>query len=353
MKPKEAELCDQVKASLVKTLQQIPLDAKPADFTLSLEGRAADFVLRVSGSFGEKTLVGDFRRSGQPRFIRDGVEALRKYLGTLEGAYGVVTAPYISPDGAELCRLEGVGYADLAGNCRISFGTVHVERTGLPNPYAKDYRRELRSLYTPKCERVLRVLLEEPGRKWSTLPLAAAAGVSPALISKIRKALVNREWLGGGHGGFTLRSALPLLAEWAANYRWDRNAVGRYYSPEDSAAAERRLAERCAARGVHCCMTGFSAAARLAPMVNDGRTFAYVERGAAGIAEEAGLKPVPSGANVMLITPYDEGVFIGALEVDGATVASPYQTYLDLTALGGRGAEAAEAVLEQRIRPRW
>ncbi len=54
-----------------------------------------------------------------------------------------------------------------------------------------------------------------------------------------------------------------------------------------------------------------------------------------------------------LVEPYDDGVFYAVREVDGLGVASPVQLYLDLQAARGRGEEAANAVLEQAIKPSW
>jgi hypothetical protein len=72
-------------------------------------------------------------------------------------------APYISPVSAEICRKEGVGYLDLAGNCRLSFENVFIRREGIHNPFA--VKRDLRSLYAAKSARVLRVLLMR-NREW-------------------------------------------------------------------------------------------------------------------------------------------------------------------------------------------
>lgn len=67
-----------------------------------------------------------------------------------------------------------------------------------------------------------------------------------------------------------------------------------------------------------------------------------------------GLKEVPSGANVTLLSPYDDGVFYGgAAEVDGLRIASPIQVYLDLIGYRGRGEEAATFVLEQVVEHTW
>ena len=42
-----------------------------------------------------------------------------------------------------------------------------------------------------------------------------------------------------------------------------------------------------------------------------------------------------------------------ASAVDGIMVASPVQAYVDLKRLGGQGDDAAEAILDQVLRPKW
>jgi len=65
------------------------------------------------------------------------------------------------------------------------------------------------------------------------------------------------------------------------------------------------------------------------------------------------LKEVESGANVMLLGPYDEGVFYGTQVVDDIRIVSPLQIYLDLKGYKGRGEEAAEVLLRDVIKPKW
>jgi len=65
------------------------------------------------------------------------------------------------------------------------------------------------------------------------------------------------------------------------------------------------------------------------------------------------MKPVESGANVILIAPYDEGVFWSAELINGIKVANPVQVYLDLKQLSGRGEEAADFLFQEVLSPRW
>ena len=60
-----------------------------------------------------------------------------------------------------------------------------------------------------------------------------------------------------------------------------------------------------------------------------------------------------SGANVMLLKPYDPGVFYGIQRMCGVPIVSPVQAYLDLKGYRGRGEEAADELLEKVLRPLW
>jgi hypothetical protein len=71
------------------------------------------------------------------------------------------------------------------------------------------------------------------------------------------------------------------------------------------------------------------------------------------MAAALALKEVDSGANFTLIKPADEGVFYGVRFFKGIPVATPIQVYLELIGNKGRGQEAAEALLEEVIRPTW
>ena len=122
---------------------------------------------------------------------------------------------------------------------------------------------------------------------------------------------------------------------------------------DEPAKIEAQLAEACENVGVEYALTAFSAAVRWAPAVRYRKVTAYVLAETDAVAEAAGLKEVPSGANVTLLQPYDAGVFHGAEEVGGIMTASPIQVYLDLVGQQARGEEAANAVLRQVIRPSW
>jgi hypothetical protein len=310
-----------------------------------------DIVLTLKTPNGDQVVLVEVKGSGQPRIVRNAVNQLLRYQSDTSGAYGVLVAPYISLQSARICLENGIGYVDLAGNCRLSFGSVYVERGGRPNPAPQ--RRELRSLYAPRTTRVLRVLLQAPKKTWRLQPLAQEARVSLGQVYNVKKLLADREWIRSEEGGLRLSDPAALLREWSQHYTYRKNVARDFYALDAPPEVERKLATACRDAAVPYAFTGFSAAARLAPMVRYQRVMAYISGDLATVVAALGLKEVPSGANVTLLSPYDDGVFYGTAEVDGLRMVAPVQVYLDLVGYRGRGEEAAAFLLEQVIERTW
>jgi hypothetical protein len=139
-----------------------------------------------------------------------------------------------------------------------------------------------------------------------------------------------------------------LLEEWSNAYTYRKNQVRNFYSLKSIPEIEADLARVCREKGIEYALTGFSGAARFAPAVRYNRAMAY----AATMPEDLDLREVESGANVMLLGPYDEGgVFYGTQVIDDIRIVSPLQIYLDLKGYKGRGEEAAEVLLRDVIKP--
>jgi hypothetical protein len=347
------ELEDRAEKALSACLSKTPfLRIKEIKREPSQDGARPDFLVRLTLPRGEQQdLVVEVKSNGQPRLAREAANQLLRYRDSYPGAYGVLIAPYISPKAAEICIQEDIGYVDLSGNCRLCFGQVYIEQEGKPNAFAN--KRDLRSLYSPKAERVLRVLLNHPKRLWKTVELAEEAQVSLGQVSNVKKLLVDREWIQTQPSGFILGEPEGLLKEWAVNDSFRRNLARGLYSLKGVHEIEAHLGEVCKQRGIICALTSFSGAARLAPAVRYQTVVAYVEETGQDVAPLLGLKEVTSGANVSLLYPYDRGVLYEAREVEGVQIVSPIQIYLDLCHFPGRGEEAARVLLEQVIRQQW
>jgi len=306
--------------------------------------------LQVSGS--PKKLIIECKSTGEPRFVRDAILRLDRGRRNDPDAYPVFMAPYISSEAAALCAEENIGYIDFSGNCHLSTPPLFIHKEGHPNQYLE--QRPLRSLYSPKSERILRTLLalHDPKKSWTLERLAKESVVSLGLVAKVCKLLADKEWIKPDYGWSHLAKPLDLLKDWAQNYSFDRNTERFFYSMEDISEIERKIGVMAKISPKSAALASFSAASLLAPMVRYQRAYAYVMPHAMpGVISTLKLKEVSSGHNLVLLEPYDEGILDHRGPVKEAT--SPVQTYLDLVASKSRGEEAAEFLLNQVIKKAW
>lgn len=301
-----------------------------------------DIQLEVKIKNKSLTILAEYKENGEPRLARLMTNQIKDWVAKGFGLYGIFIAPYISPEASRICAEAGIGYLDLAGNCLISFDTVFIQREGRANPQIR--RKKLRSLYSSKAERILRVLLTESKQNWKTETLAKTAKVSYGQVSKVKRLLADREWLTPSKYGIRLSNPEVVLDEWATQYRFQRNKVSEYYAMTDIVEREYQLAEECQRQKIRFALTAFSGAARLAPSVRYQRVSAYVDGDPDALADALGWKRVATGANVSILLPYDEGIFYNTQDGSGLKIVTPVQIYLDLQHDRGRGQEAAQSI---------
>jgi hypothetical protein len=360
---KETSIVRQGVAMLREVLGQIPsLHLAKESREIRSSGRKAmvDFALEVKAGGASWVVVGEAKSSGQPRHLRQAALEVKEAASRFgvpskrPRIYPVVVAPFLSEASAEICRDLGVGYADLAGNCRLTFGTVYIERRTAANPFSS--KREQRSLFAPKTARVLRVLLAEPRKAWKVVDLAAKAQVSVGQVSSVRRLLQDREWGEPAEQGFSLTQPEALLDTWKSVYRPAMTRVPAYTllhgEALDSAV---KAAIREAGKGAHALLASFSAARTMAPFARVATLYLLVDdEGERIVRERLSLEGATKGENVVLLRPQDDGLLLDRVELSpGSWATSPIQTYLDLTASGERGAEAAEHLRREVIAPLW
>ncbi len=349
---KEEIRIEEARQAILSTLLRIPelTDIQVDPETLTEKARA-DLLVSFRKQNDRKTVLVEVGSSGQPRLTRAAVNSLLALRPNRPGSYGVFVAPYISDASATICKENGIGYIDFVGNCWLPFDSIFMEIKGNPNRFTR--KSELKSLFNPKAERILRALLHEPGRQWSTAELAEAVNVSPAQTSNVRKLLLEREWIQDQKRGIKLTAPLQLLDSWLANYQFKRNAAYEFYDMRSVGEIEATLATMCNQTRTRYSFTGFSGASRYAPFTTYRTVTVYIDNVDTNDFGDLPFKPVTSGANVRILSPYDEGVYYGTRTIGGQTVASAIQCYLDLKNEKARGEETAGALLEQVIKPSW
>jgi hypothetical protein len=291
--------------------------------------------------------------------IRNAARQLRRYIDSdsvdkstvNRPPVPVLGVPYLTSKGIDTCREEGINCIDTAGNCLLRFGSIYIQVQGNSNPNPE--RRELKSLFSPKSSRVARVLLSDVGRAWGVREIAAEAGINPGLVSRLKKQLVQNAFVVENDRALIVNEPLALLNAWSDSYSFRRNDITEFYSFDSPQILEQKLARYCSSSDTPWALALFSGANHMAPHVHINKLFAYINDDIDEIATALGLKRVDSGANVMLLHPYDSGIFMDTTTIDDVPIASDIQLYLDLQSYRGRGVEAAEHLLEHIIQPRW
>jgi hypothetical protein len=199
---------------------------------------------------------------------------------------------------------------------------------------------------------VLRLLLKDPKRAWKVTELAQEADVSLGQVSKIRTALINREWARASSEGLVLSEPNRLLDSWRTEHSTAGLQTSHYSTLHGKAFEEAlRQASQPGPRGIPVVLASFSAAQWLAPFGRTGSQYVYASED--GIKRLQGILRLSSptkGENVIVTIPRDEGVFRDAVEpAPGIYCTSPVQTYLDLFLAGERGREAAEHLRREKL----
>jgi hypothetical protein len=196
---------------------------------------------------------------------------------------------------------------------------------------------------------VIRALLapENASRRWTQREMVAHfADLTPAvpapslaLVNKVVQHLRDQAFLELlPNRGFRVRDFEGLLQAWRTAYRSDRHLRRPYFTLLQGRALQEKLRSLDPDGEGRLAYAAFSAADIQAPAVRQPRTWLYVN----------------PGENLIVMIPDDNGV---SYRVETGANRPPctnaVQTYVDLASAGGRGEEAAEAILQQRLKPAW
>ena len=332
-------------------LSEIPFIEMPkVEQRLLADPSRPEIVARVRIGGQERLILAEVKANGQPRLVREAVDNILKYRQTYADAYGLVMAPSFTVPATKICRQEGIGYLDFSGNCLFNLDFIFVHKTGRSLPAPK---KNFRSWYSPRAERVLRTLFMHPQRLWTIRELALEAQVTPSQAFAIKYHLARRQWLENGRQGFRLACPDSLLDEWSENYLASQSVERVFTSSRSVLEIEALLAAVCQEQIIPYALMGFSAAMRFDPLLRYDRVSAYVLSDLSKVISALELTETSGKGNVSLWIPYDEGVLRGADQFDHAKMTSPIQTYLDLIGLEGKGQKAATYLWQNFMKDKW
>lgn len=222
------------------------------------------------------------------------------------GGRPLVAAPYLGGTLRTTLAERGVSFADTTGNLRLVSDRpgLFVERRGsAKNPWPSN--EPLQSLRGRAAGRAVRALVDfRP--PYGVRDLAKRASVPLGSLSRTidlldREGFVTR----GERGSIAALNWEATIRRWTLDYEFARsNRVSYYLEPRGLSAVAAKLGEakwRYAA-------TGAFAAQRYGPIAPARQITAYVED-AALAAEKLNLRVAETGANVVLVEPFDQVVF--------------------------------------------
>ncbi|OGS38295.1 MAG: hypothetical protein A2551_08235 [Elusimicrobia bacterium RIFOXYD2_FULL_34_30] len=344
-------------SGFIKSIQIKP-EQKVGNFSVDL---VAD--VQINGD--NDKLVVEVKSLGEPKQVRASIQQLKQYIKLIESIgiagdiiryeenqiYGIVAAPYITEDSANICKENNIGFIDLAGNSYLKFGKVFIERKNFPNPYKE--KRIVKSIFTPKASRILRVMLLNPKKNWQLGELAKESDISIGQAYKVKERMLSLEYVNEENKSIVLKKPESLLSKWAEYYNFKKNKMTDYFSFGTPKEIENKIVEYCNKNNIKYAMTLFSGAALVSPYARYNRVFVYIKENKDDMITVLGLKPVESGPNVTILEPFDDGIFYGIQNINGIGVVSNIQLYLDMVGYKGRGEETANFLLEQKIKTLW
>ena len=250
---------------------------------------------------------------------------------------------YLSPVARRRLTDAGISYADATGNIKLTVEhpAVFVQTQGADkNPIREE--RPLRSLKGGRAARVVRALMDYR-TPFGTRELASETGSSPAMVSRVVNLLEPDEIVtkAGRRGRIVSVDWEMLASRWAEDYEFNTsNALTTWLEPRGSA----QLLSRLRGAEFRYAVTGSFAANRLAPFA-EARLVSVFADDPVTAARSLELRPADTGANVLLMRPFDTVALERVEKVDGVAYARVTQVLLDLMKGPGRGPAEAEAIL--------
>jgi hypothetical protein len=311
------------------------LEARP-------QGRP-DAILDITGPDGAKVRLSvEAKSSLVPRAVAD----LKTRLNEYSSDPGLVVSPFLTRSTRERLRAETLNFLDLTGNVRLVLARpgLYVETQGSEqDPSPK--RQPGRSLRGPKAARIVRALCDF-APPFPISDLAAQAKVDISYASRLvewlsREALLERR----PRGPVDSVDKAALIRRWAQDYEvLTSNDARSYLDPRGVENLVRALSE--GAISGRYALTGSIAANRIAPIAPARVAMLYVDdiESAAGSLK---VRPAETGANVMLLAPFDDVVFERTWKDQGLTIVAVSQLAVDLMTGPGRAPSEAEAILER------
>lgn len=318
----------------------------PDGWTTSVTRRAsAGGDIRIAAPSGEAAQL-------KVQTIKDAAPRLVSALASEEGPV-LVVADWLGDRAQQILRARGVSFLDSTGNSEI-----RLDRPGLfvrtegakRNPFPTPTKGP--NLRGPKAWALLRTLAEIPP-PLGVRELAEVVNVDAGYVSRGIRVLENELLVTRSpRGPITSVEWEGVLRRAASTYSlFDANASTTWVA---TSGPGRLLADLTGKRAGRWAVTGSFAAARVAPVAAPEQAVIFTDD-PERLARAGRLLPATSGANIVLLEPYDPIVFERLVTSDVIPSVSVAQAALDCLTGNARMPAEGEALLAwmRKNEPRW
>jgi len=348
-----------------------------------VNSRPLDVRFDLESGTNKVRVYAEIKQSISPRQLENIAPWIARLKAIEKDAAFAIVSPALSQQAQAYCIQAGIDFLDLDGNVSINVpGNFVLQRTGQRKKGAVEATEGPRevNVFSGRFSRVLRVLLQKP-RDWTLSqiaqelktessnknnPLATEFSqdlqpsrnfvVSPGTISKALRTLEDQLWIRRRGTQVLVPEPRRLLDAWATKYRerYRFRLRSSFACPnpfgQDLTAISNGL--RSLSIGPFA-FTGPAAANVRAPFVDLDTADVYLSSPDQAQKLRAPFKRTADGPPLRFLAPYDLGVFMYAKQFDRIPVVSDIQTYLDLSARGGRDQKQADFLFEGTIVPTW
>ncbi|MDD2353227.1 MAG: hypothetical protein PHE81_00795 [Atribacterota bacterium] len=209
-------------------------------------------------------------------------------------------------------------------------------------------RKKLKNIFADKASIVLRIMLQNPEKKWVVRDFSSRTLLSIGMAQEVLQSMEIKgyiERVKKGPKSFTvLTNPEKLITDWIKWYQFEKNGVESYYSPDKNILKKIKsvLKEQEYALTLH------PGANLITSFVRTTDIYLYIKtkswkKDILKIRQDLGLKELVQGGNIHFVDPfYRNSIFNEIQKIGGYSVASNLQLYLDLYNFQPRGREHAE-----------
>jgi hypothetical protein len=310
--------------------------------------------LQVAGK--KVNLLVEAKKSIYPRDVRQSLWQLK----TLQHGFDrevqpLLIAETLSPGAKEMLRAERIGYFDSGGSFFLPAAGAYVY---IEKPAPKAFDKSVRTLFSGRRSQVLHTLLVHHEEWFGVTDVAKQAHVAPSTASEVLGELERFDWLDSRGQGPSkerhLREPGALLDAWVKQLATQRTPPPRrYFVPGmKSDVLIDRLGKVFDAKQISYALSYEAAAQRYAPFlsgISQVKVRLLPGAGVESAMAELGARAVNEGANLTIIETNSADDLLFRQTIEGVSIASPVQVYLDLLRGEGRAKEMAEHLRKERI----